>query len=171
MSPDLFWIPGPWKGRLAISGCPRGGDWLEAEVDGWRDAGLNIILSLLETDEAQQLGLEDERVLTESTGLQFLSFPIPDRAVPSSTTEATRLLAEVTSALDAGRNVGVPCRQSVGRAGLMAAGALIVAGMGTRQAVDAVSKARGLQVPETGEQFQWLLRLAAEPVTSNSLSR
>ncbi len=171
MRPDLFWIPGPWKGRLAISGRPRGGDWLDAEVDGWRDGGLDSILSLLETDEAEQLGLKDERLLTESTGLQFLSFPIPDRGVPPSTTDAMRLLAEVTSALEAGRNVGVHCRQSVGRAGLMAAGALIVAGMGVRQAVDAVSKARRLQVPETSEQSQWLNRLAAEPVTSNSVAR
>src|SRR5579872_4847752 len=104
MRPDLFWIPGPWKGRLAILGRPRGGDWLEAEVDGWRDAGLDVILSLLEMDEAEQLGLKDERLLAESTGLQFFSFPIPDRGVPPSTPDAMKLLTEATSALDAGRN-------------------------------------------------------------------
>ena len=169
MRPDLFWIPGPWKGRLAISGRPRGGDWLEAEIDGWRDAGLDVVLSLLEEDETEQLGLKDEGLLAESAGLQFLSFPIPDRGVPGSTSDAVNLLTEVTSALEAGRNVGVHCRQSVGRAGLMAAGALRVAGMGTRQAVDAVSKARGLQVPETADQLEWLVRLAAEPVMSDSV--
>lgn len=165
MRPDLFWIPGPWKGKLAISGRPRGGDWLEAEVDGWRDAGLEVILSLLETDEAEQLGLKDERLLTESTGLQFLSFPIPDRGVPPSTTDAMRLLAEIISALEAGRNVAVHCRQSVGRSGLVAAGALIRTGIGMREAVDAVSRARGLPVPETSGQLQWLNRLVTEPVT------
>jgi protein-tyrosine phosphatase len=166
MKPDVFWIPGPWPGRLAITGRPRGGDWLEAEVDGWGDSGVDVVLSLLEVDEAEQLGLKDERLLAESKGLQFLSFPIPDRGVPPSTTDAMKLLAEVTSALGAGRNVAVHCRQSVGRAGLIAAAALIIAGLGTREAVDAVSGARGLPVPETSGQLQWLKSFAVERVTS-----
>jgi protein-tyrosine phosphatase len=166
MKPDLFWIPGSWKGRLAISGRPRGGDWLETEVDGWRDAGVDVVLSLLESDEAEQLGLKDEGLLAESAGFQFLSFPIPDRGVPPSTTDAIKLLAEVTSALEAGRNVAVHCRQSVGRSGLLAAGALITAGMETREAVEAVSRARGLPVPETAGQLQWLDSLATELVSS-----
>jgi len=31
MKPDIFWIPGPWRGRLAIVARPRGGDWLDDE--------------------------------------------------------------------------------------------------------------------------------------------
>jgi hypothetical protein len=35
MTTELFWIPGPWKGKLAIVPRPRGGDWLDDEVGGW----------------------------------------------------------------------------------------------------------------------------------------
>ena len=36
MNPDLFWITGPWRGRLAIATRPRGGEWLGDEIRGWR---------------------------------------------------------------------------------------------------------------------------------------
>lgn len=162
MKPDLFWIPGPWQGRLAVATRPRGGDWLEDEVAGWRDAGLEAIVSLLETDEAAQLGLEDERQVTESNGLQFLSFPIPDRGVPGSTADALKFVTDLTGALGAGKNVAIHCRQGVGRSGLLAAASLMASGMSAREAVEAVSKARGVAVPETSGQLRWLDQLASE---------
>src|SRR5215472_3508891 len=57
MKPDLFWIPGPWRGRLAVATRPRGGDWLEDELRSWREAGVDLSVSLLEPDEAAQLDL------------------------------------------------------------------------------------------------------------------
>ena len=62
MTPDLFWIPGPWRGRLAIASRPRGGDWLEDETNGLRQAGIDVVVSLLESDEVAQLDLLDERL-------------------------------------------------------------------------------------------------------------
>ena len=59
MNPDLFWIPGPWRGKLAVAARPRGGDWLEDEASGWRQAGLDVVVSLLEKEEAAQLELAD----------------------------------------------------------------------------------------------------------------
>jgi hypothetical protein len=61
MNPDLFWIPGSWRGKLAIVTRPRGGDWLEDEAAGWRRARLNLIVSLLEKEEAAHLQLDRER--------------------------------------------------------------------------------------------------------------
>lgn len=60
MKPDLFWIPGPWRGRLAVATRPRGGDWLEDEAAGWRRAGIDVVVSLLEEHEAGQLDLHGE---------------------------------------------------------------------------------------------------------------
>jgi hypothetical protein len=99
MNPDLFWIPGPWRGRLAVVTRPRGGDWIEDEVEGWRRSGLEIVVSLLEKDEAAQLELGDERDAAESKSIQFISFPIPDRGVPASTPAALSLLRNISSAL------------------------------------------------------------------------
>jgi protein-tyrosine phosphatase len=135
---------------------------VEDEVAGWRDAGLDAVVSLLEKDEAAQLGLEDERNVTESEGLQFLSLPIPDRGVPGSTADALTFLTDLTATLGAGKNVAVHCRQGSGRSGLLAAATLMTSGMGEREAVDVVSKARGVAVPETSSQLQWLKNLASE---------
>jgi hypothetical protein len=60
MKPDLYWIPGAWRGRLAIVTRPRGGDWLGDEAAGLRRAGVGILVSLLERDEAAQLELAQE---------------------------------------------------------------------------------------------------------------
>ena len=71
MNPDLFWIPGPWRGRMAVATRPRGGDWLEDETDGWRRAGLEVVVSLLEEDEAAQLELTNEAAVARSKGIQL----------------------------------------------------------------------------------------------------
>ena len=73
MSPDLYWITGPWRGGLAIATRPRGGDWLEDEVAGWRRAGVDMVVSLLETEEAAQLQLVEEGDAAASAGIEFVS--------------------------------------------------------------------------------------------------
>lgn len=40
MKSDLFWINGPWPGRLAIMPRPRSGDWLEDEIQAWSGAAV-----------------------------------------------------------------------------------------------------------------------------------
>lgn len=162
MTPDLYWVPGPWRGKLAVSARPRGGDWLEDEVAGWRNAGLHTIVSLLEDDEVRQLGLDSESRIAESTGLQFVSLPIPDRGVPASVGGSLQVLTHIATALESGKNVAIHCRQGVGRSGLVAAALLLVSGRPVGEAVDAVSRARGLRVPETTSQVMWLRQLAAQ---------
>jgi hypothetical protein len=88
MKPELFWIPGPWRGRLAVVARPRGGDWLEDEAAGWKRAGLHVVVSLLERAEATELDLTNEQEVAESNGIRFISFPIPDRGVPVSQKDA-----------------------------------------------------------------------------------
>lgn len=162
MIPDLFWIPGPWSGRLAIATRPRGGDWLEDEASGWRHAGLDIVVSLLEEEEAAQLELAREGHAAASNGVRFVSFPIPDRGVPASAQRAVALLKDIVGALDDGKNVAVHCRQGIGRSGIIAAGALVTAGMDADQAIAVVSAARGQAVPETAVQHRWIHRLLSE---------
>ena len=159
MNPDLFWIPGPWRGRLAVATRPRGGDWLEDEAGGWRRAGLDLVVSLLEEEEAAQLELVQEADVAKSNGIHFISFPIPDRGVPASMPAAISLLRKIADALEEGRNVAVHCRQGIGRSGLIAAGVLVTSGIGVEKAIEVVSAARGLTVPETPAQLQWIHHL------------
>src|SRR5690348_16390546 len=156
MKPELFWIPGPWSGRLAVATRPRGGDWLEDEISGWRKAGLDVVVSLLEEDETEQLELSDEGAVAKSNGVRFVSFPIPDRGVPASTREALQLFSTIATALEEGKNVAVHCRQGIGRSGLIAAGVLLRSGLAVEKAIEVVSAARGETVPETSTQLQWI---------------
>ena len=162
MTPDLFWIAGPWTGRLAIAARPRGGDWLDDEGRGWRAAGLDILVSLLEEEEAAQLDLVNEQRAAAANGVRFVSFPIPDRGVPASTQAAVAVLRDIVRALESGKSVAVHCRQGIGRSGLVAAGALVTAGMSADRAIEAVSAARGITVPETPSQRRWIQQLFSE---------
>jgi len=162
MTPDLFWIPGPWRGRLAIAARPRGGDWLDDEARGWRQAGIDVIVSLLEGDEAAELDLVNEADAAQENGIRFVSFPIPDRGVPASAPAAASLIAAILNALERGSNVAVHCRQGVGRSGLIAAAVLASAGIDPERAIEVVSSARGQTVPETPGQNSWLQHLPSE---------
>jgi protein-tyrosine phosphatase len=159
MNPTIFWIPGPWRGRLAVAARPRGGDWLEDEASGWRRAGIDVIVSLLEADEAAQLDLAGEAKAADANGIRFISFPIPDRGVPGSAPAAASLIADIADALEKGRNVAVHCRQGIGRSGLIASAVLASSGLNPERAIEVVSSARGLPVPETSPQRLWLQQL------------
>jgi protein-tyrosine phosphatase len=159
MNADLFWIPGPWRGRLAIAPRPRGGDWLGDEASAWRRAGINVVVSLLEDEEAAELGLEDERQAAERQAISFISFPIPDRGIPASAEAAVSVIGAIVAQLDAGKNVAVHCRQGIGRSGLVASGVLMSSGIKADAAMQIVSSARGVAVPETIEQRRWIEKL------------
>jgi protein-tyrosine phosphatase len=68
-------------------------------------------------------------------------------------------MTDIAGALELGKTVAVHCRQSIGRAGLVAAGVLIASGVAPDQAIETVSAARGLPIPETSEQREWVRRL------------
>jgi protein-tyrosine phosphatase len=160
MKTTVFWIDGPWRGRLGILPRPRGGDWLRDETAAWREAGVDVVVSLLEPEEAAQLVLEDEAAAAAENGIAFRSFPIPDCEVPTSKGAVAELVGEVVDALEEGRAVAVHCRQGIGRSGLIAGGVLVAGGVDPAKALETVSQARGLEVPETREQRQWFSDLA-----------
>lgn len=160
MNPKLYWITNSFPGRLAISARPRGGDWLEDEIAGWRKQGVDVVVSLLTPSENEELNLEDEARLSKAKDIQFLSFPIEDRGVPSSSAKVEQLVAQLGPEIQRGKKVAVHCRQGIGRSSLISAVVLIASGEDIEQALSAISKARGLEVPETAEQRKWLDRFA-----------
>src|SRR5260221_13395255 len=84
MRTELYWVPGPWPGRLAIMPRPRGGDWVDEEIQSWRRTGVDRVVSLLTPDEVADLSLADEEGLCRVKGIQFFSFPIIVPGTPSS---------------------------------------------------------------------------------------
>jgi protein-tyrosine phosphatase len=166
MRTELYWVPGPWAGRLAILPRPRGGDWLEDEVRSWRRAGVDVVLSLLTPDEIAHFSLADEKALCRANDIQFLSFPITDRGVPASKASAVELLTRLVELLAEGKGIAIHCRQGIGRAGLMAASLLLLSGLDAESATQRVTAARGCPVPETPEQQRWIMELARTLTTA-----
>jgi protein-tyrosine phosphatase len=161
MRAELYWLDGPWPGKLAVAARPRGGDWLSDEIENWKSAGIKAVLSLLTAEEEAELNLQSESREAKAQGLGYLSFPIPDRQVPKSEARLSEILDKATHELATGKNLVVHCRQGIGRSGLVAACLLIKSGLSPGAAVDKVSAARGISVPETDEQRDWIDHFAA----------
>ena len=116
---ELYWIEGPWPGKLAILPRPRGGDWLEDEVQGWRAAGVDVVVSLLTSDEVADFDLAQESSLCEAHGIDFRPFPIVDRSVPASRKAALNFVEKLAKPLAEGKSVAIHCRQGIGRSALI----------------------------------------------------
>jgi protein-tyrosine phosphatase len=160
MKSELYWVEGPWSGRLAIAPRPRGGDWLEDEVRTCKREGIDIVVSSLTDDESAELGLGDEGKLCRASGLAYVPFPVPDRGVPGSAAATRELVQRLGAELAAGKSVVIHCRQGVGRSALLAACLLAQAGFAVETAFASLAAARGCPVPETGEQRAWVLDFA-----------
>ena len=156
MRPQVYWIDLPMAGRLAIMARPRAGDWLDDEISGWRAQGIDIVVSLLEQEEVSELELQREPGLCREHGMEFLSFPIPDRGVPESLRDALALAQTVSARIGDGRAVAVHCRAGIGRASLIAACALVCLGADPAAAFEVIGKARGVNVPDTEGQIDWV---------------
>jgi len=156
MSTQLYWIDGPWPGRLAVAARPRGGDWLEDELHGWQLAGVNTVLSLLTPEEEQDLDLALESRAAKDAGLTFLSLPIPDREVPTFPSQVAPVVAKLDAELASGKNAVIHCRQGFGRSGMIAACLLVARGKSPDAAVAELQRTRGVVVPETADQRSWI---------------
>jgi protein-tyrosine phosphatase len=156
----VFWINPGANGRLAIVPRPRGAEWLANDLSALRRDGIDILVSLLTTAEAAELGLSLEQALCEEAGMEFRSFPIPDRCVPDSHRDLRELAEELATERRHGKNIGAHCRAGIGRSSLLLAAVLCVEGISPEHAFRLISNGRGLQVPDTPEQAEWLVAFA-----------
>ena len=152
-----LWIDPAKPGRLAIMARPRSGDWLEEEISGWAEERIDVVVSLLEREEIADLGLREEEALCRGRGMEFVSFPIPDRNVPASSREMLALAGAMATRIDEGKAVAVHCQAGIGRASLVAACILVRLRFDPLLALDAIGKARGVVVPDTDAQREWIV--------------
>ncbi len=170
MCTEVYWLDLPASGRLAIMPRPRAGDWLDDEIAGWREGGIDVIVSLLEAQEITELGLQREAGRCHDLGIEFVSFPIPDGGVPASMHDAKTLAEAIITRLIEGNGVGLHCRAGIGRSALIAACVLVLLGMASSTAFDLIEKARGVKVPDTEGQRNWVAKFH-EAVTSRDIPR
>jgi len=138
-----FWIDTSAKLKLAIAPRPRGGDWLEGEIGQLKREGLDTLVSLLTLEESRELGLEREAAACAAAGIKFHDFAVPDRGLPES----------VSDFLSFARSV------CIGRSSVLLATLMRMEGFSAEEAFDRISQARGLRVPDTAEQSEWVARL------------
>jgi protein-tyrosine phosphatase len=150
-----FWIKTDGV-RLAIMARPRGREWLLDDIRFLQRAGVDVIVSALTAAENEELGLIEERQCCQETGVRFVSFPIEDRSVPSSSGEFKELIDSVVDYLRNGKSVAVHCRAGIGRSSMIVASVLIRNGLSSESAFSAIEESRGCSVPDTPEQRQWV---------------
>lgn len=135
---------------------PRSGDWLADEIAGWARARVETVVSLLEAHEVRELGLIEERAMCETLGIEFLSFPIPDRGTPRSVLETAALVDDLVLRLRRGAGVAIHCRAGIGRSGLITGCVLLELGVLPPEVFPSLAAAGGVPVPDTPGQAEWL---------------
>jgi protein-tyrosine phosphatase len=161
MRPTLHVVKWHGPGRLATMAHPRGGDWLEDEMSALVEADVDVLVSALTPEEYDRLALTREREAARAAGLDFVSFPIPDRGVPGPGPAPAELAVRLAAHVRAGRFVVTHCFAGIGRATLLAGATLVTLGAGPAEALRLISAARGLRVPDNDTQQAWLYDFAA----------
>ena len=150
----LYWIETPC-GRLATAPAPSGSS-LDREIVDLLEAEVDIVVSLLASEEAASIGLADEAAVMNEAGISFQSIPTPDFGVLDDYRQAQAVISELVDHLKAGKTAVVHCRGGIGRSSTIAAVALTQLGLEPNEAMERITKARGLRVPETQAQRLWV---------------
>jgi protein-tyrosine phosphatase len=117
-------------GRPSFPDEPPSRAAVEAGVQAWRDAGVRLVVSLIEDWEVPRRapGLFDTLA---RAGLEAWRFPIVDFGVPADPAAFARLLQRVGGRLVGGAGVLVHCNAGLGRTAVVLASVLKAHGLRT----------------------------------------
>ncbi|HET8911665.1 MAG TPA: hypothetical protein VFN23_09400, partial [Ktedonobacteraceae bacterium] len=124
----LYSVPVSPVGKVSVMARPRGDDWLEDEIKSLRQSGVDILVSLLTSEEERELHLVEEAASCRAQGIAFFSLPIIDHSVPPFSADTFAFLERLSAPLAEGKHVALHCRQGLGRSVMMAACLLVLAG-------------------------------------------
>lgn len=157
MYTKIYWIHQFDNGsKLGIMPRPRGDDWLKEEIIKLKKQNIGVWVSLLEAHETSELGLRDQASLCSKHDLNFINFPIVDRGIPEKGSKVDQLISQLALKIQDGETVVIHCRMGIGRSSIIAASILLQYGFKTEQILQKITSARGLKVPDTEQQVQWL---------------
>jgi protein-tyrosine phosphatase len=137
-----------------------GGSDLRGELDHIAADGFGHVVSLLEQDEAAELGLADEASLCEALGIRFHHLPVRDGSIPGFAVYVA-FMAALTEALKDKRGLVVHCRHGIGRTSLVVIGLLLRQGWPYADAAELASEVRDAVLPATAPQRRLLMAYAA----------
>jgi nicotinamidase-related amidase len=157
------WVESPYRGRLGVTICPGRQDRdrdLEADLARLRAEGVDRLLCLSTEAELDWAGVPQLGRRAEALGLDYRWLPVPDQGT-CSVSEAADLVAWCREGLDRGESVVVTCMGGLGRSGMIAACALVDAGLSPAEAIATVRAARGPRALETSGQEELVAEFAA----------
>jgi protein-tyrosine phosphatase len=153
----VYWVHDFANGaKPGIMPRPRGDDWLEEEIIKLKKQNIGSWVSLLEQQEINELGLRNQQTLCFKHELEYINFPIVDRNIPEKGNKIDSLIDQLYQKIQTGNSVVIHCRMGIGRSSIIAGCILLKAGFKTDQILQKITSARGLKVPDTDQQVQWL---------------
>lgn len=155
----VYWIPLD-EVRLGIMPHPAVGPELPRAVASLVNEGVTTVVSLLTDEEADGLGLGKEAIFMGQSGIDFLSFPVPDREVPASLSDLHGLCKDLKERLWQGESVVIHCRFGIGRSALVAGCLMLYLGEEKVGVYPKISRAREANVPDTDEQREFLSKFS-----------
>lgn len=165
-NPDLVFLYKNWSqqlytlklnmGSITMMPRPPGSNQLEEFSSFLASQSINKVISLLQNNEAQTLGLNFEESALQKEGIDFINFQIKDHSVPQFILPFNQLVSVLLEDLKCGKNLAIHCYAGIGRTGILAAALMINLGESVDSALIKLSKVRGLRVPETIQQISWL---------------
>ena len=105
MRSPLHTVQGLSSGKVSIMARPRGGDWLFDEVKALRVSGVDILVSLLTSEEVSELDLAEEAAFCHQQGITYLSLAITDRSVPPFSEPTFLFLKQLKASLSEGNTL------------------------------------------------------------------
>ena len=158
MRAEMYEISHCPAGRLATMPRPRGGEWLVREIASMKASGVTDIVSLLTPPEVVEVGLQLEAQVCAAADIGFHLLPISDRGVPLRAT-FDAFIDTLLPILQRGGFIAVHCRAGIGRSTVTAAALLVRLGISAHDALTLIANARGLDVPDTEDQLEFILAL------------
>ena len=157
MRAALHVIAGPGPGQLATIAHPRADAWPVEHFGALARAGVNVLVSALTANEQYRLGFGDTATTAAEYGLEFVSFPVPDGAVPrDEAVQVVALASKLAGEVRSGRFVVTQCFGGIGRSTLLACTTLVLLGIAPGEALSRVTG--GTEMPVTQD---WLYDFAA----------
>jgi protein-tyrosine phosphatase len=158
MFSEIYEIPTGGAGRLATMARPYGDDGLPDDMAQLAARGVTDLVSHLTEYEVYTLGLTDEEEACAAVGIRFHAYPIEDREVPRQP-GFDFFIGRLAEILQRGGFVVIHCRGGIGRSSVTAAALLVRLGMAPGDALKAIAQARGFPIPDTMEQYDFVMGL------------
>ncbi|MBI4942878.1 MAG: dual specificity protein phosphatase family protein [Actinobacteria bacterium] len=155
-----LWTVRVGAGAVSVVSRPLGDELLVSELTEIREAGVDVLVSLLERTELPLAGLVDEELAAPFVGLAFHHLPTADQTPPDCAEPTLTLVSELAGRVLAGAHVAAHCHAGHGRSPALAAAVLVMTGLSAQEAMEALSHARGRTGPHRRAQREWVRWIA-----------